>query len=1182
MNNEIEAIKAIKVELDKIKESGSLSDFFSILKKGLLPSGKTIKKEHRYMAFLLCIDAISPKLYSKDSENGYYAIELSKYTNGETGYFDLLFKHASLLIRDLIFEEIEMSPEKDVKFKDYKMNVILKMDTHNNPQGKSKYSLITHAGDFFITDENCNSLAYTLFFDYSLFCNSKKDNKELTDDEIYTVHKEFINEKTARSFAYQFEESNLIKFIDGNKEVETNYDLNKGEKHYKDFISYILNEELIEKDDSDFSRYLRDSNTDNSWKKGKSLSSFSYYNLGIPGFESWGTLMIECNKDVQTVYEKFYRRGGENDDTLLLSQIKNVISALKKIDDEYNDALNKQRIRRESEKSAKAAIMSRNMSHNLGSHVMFYIKQRLESVEKILQTGTLQDLVKSDSIEGIKEKIRDASTQPGEEMPFLVGLGRFINYLQERQDYIATVATDYIPYKTSISFKDAIYDELKPDLRAQRHNSDKTVKGKQPANLLLDYIAYSEGFHPSKCIKLKFGDEFDGTSQKVPNDLRKLNVALPSGNLGRQAFFSIMENIIRNTAKHDGITNENKGILGFQFDILDGSQLDNFNFIASAEDPEKEIQKDRMLKHLNCYGNKQNKENYYYIGITANTDGSLKDINDILRKIQDGLIDLYIHNNGQMRDEYKGIKEMRISAAWMRGYGIDTDIPINEPPALAVRDNGGHIQYIVCLPKPKKIAFVVSKEEIIKVEQMPEGLKLFQTLPAQKEDSTDDKKVVKRFVNDSGIADYEMIVSTKEHRKRLQPYVGSRIYTSDDTEINNLIKKVQEDYAKKEGDRISAVGDVYIKWLEQKFKCQQGEKLPKLVINDGQAYENHISDTNGSRERMVELGDDRIMFNSGDSTSDQLIYSKHYNPKEHRFYDDAPFVEGISGGNSTDRLLRQDEWTKEWYVKHMTAALTKVAIFDERIYSNFIRQNTSKGWSEEMLTKWLEGQKDKLKDGNPKRSLWIEMRKSISTIKKEDIGLLLEKTNDGYVFTKDGAKLTSFLHLLPQIIPADCSVADLYRRKGVWAFNIEVEEIGNGKKCVIIKGYTKENGETEIARMRYKTDQQTIVLDVDDDFKKKFHFITIHQGVLDKIYSALGIRKEEKNKVTDELFDKFSNSEKEDEYLPQFIIHSGRSKPNDTDMPQKQPFIQFAALDHAVKDCKYTLTELLYSAHYES
>ena len=834
-------------------------------------------------------------------------------------------------------------------------------------------------------------------------------------------------------------------------------------------------------------------------------------------------------------------------------------------------------VRKQSVKSAKAAIMARNMSHNLGSHVMFYIKQRLESVEKILQTGTLQDLVRSNSIEGIRDRIKNASTQPGEEMPFLVGLGRFINYLQERQDYIATVATDYIPYKSSISFKDSIFDELKPDLRARRHNNDKTIKGRQPANLLLDYIAYSEGFHPSKCIKLKFGDEFDGTSQNVPNNLRKLNIALPSGNLGRQAFFSIMENIIRNTAKHDGAINAIGGVLGFQFDILDGEKLDNLNFIAIADDAEKENQKEWMIKRLNCYGNKQNKENYYYIGITANSDGSVKNINDILQKIQNGLIDRYITDDGQMRDEYKGIKEMRISAAWMRGYGIDTDIPINEPPALAVRDNGGHIQYVICLPRPKKIAFVYSKEKNINDELMPEGLKVFKTMSRYLDNSIDEMEGGKNFVKENGIADYELIVCTEDDCNKIMPYVGSRIYICDDDEMSSLVEIVQCNDRKNE---VNNIGDIYIKWLEQKFKFQSGNKLPKLVVNDSQAYENHINDDKGSRKRKVELGYDRIMFNSGDCVSNQLVFSKHYNPIEHRFYDQALFVEGISGGNSTDRLLRQDEWTKEWYVKHMTAAMTNVAIFDERIYTNFIRQSTRE-WKKEELSIWLDKHNDILKDPDPVMALLLEMDSLSSEIKLENIEPLIEKLDGKNVFTESDEKLTAFLPLLPRKNWTDCSVADLYQRKGVWAFNIKVEENACGEKSVVIMGYTSEKGETEIARLTRGSTQKDYVLDVDNDFKKKFHFITIHQGILDKIYSALEIRKEDKNCITDELFVKFSNGVIKDGYLPQFIIHSGRSKPNDTDMPQKQPFIQFAALDHAVKDCKYTLTELLYSAHYE-
>jgi hypothetical protein len=52
-------------------------------------------------------------------------------------------------------------------------------------------------------------------------------------------------------------------------------------------------------------------------------------------------------------------------------------------------------------------------------------------------------------------------------------------------------------------------------------------------------------------------------------------------------------------------------------------------------------------------------------------------------------------------------------------------------------------------------------------------------------------------------------------------------------------------------------------------------------------------------------------------------------------------------------------------------------------------------------------------------------------------------------------------------------------------------------------------------------------------------------------------------------------------YLPNLRIHSGRSKPSFSDMPQHQPFIQYAAIEHAVMDCKYSLVELLEFARYE-
>ena len=155
--------------------------------------------------------------------------------------------------------------------------------------------------------------------------------------------------------------------------------------------------------------------------------------------------------------------------------------------------------RREAMKSAKAAIMSRNMSHNLGSHVMSYLKQNLSSVQSMLNDRILallfeneQDMLNKLEIEFRKKLLPDKKDSLSEKaaLPFLVGLGQFISYIQERQDFIATIATDFIPYLSNINFKDFVYDELNPDKRYERHKDRKNL---EIDNILLGNIARSEG-----------------------------------------------------------------------------------------------------------------------------------------------------------------------------------------------------------------------------------------------------------------------------------------------------------------------------------------------------------------------------------------------------------------------------------------------------------------------------------------------------------------------------------------------------------------------------------------------------------------------------------------------------------------------------------------------------------------
>lgn len=364
--------------------------------------------------------------------------------------------------------------------------------------------------------------------------------------------------------------------------------------------------------------------------------------------------------------------------------------------------------------SAKAAIMSRNMSHNLGSHVMAYLKQHLNSVQDMIRDNVLDSVLKSEeditTLEGIKkwndrcqsiiQEQNDGLSEVA--LPFLVGSGKFISYLQERQDFIATIATNYVPYLSTVNFKDFIYDELNPDLRYIRH---KDRIGLQPDNILLGNIARSEGLarktNPTlhkdmSDIVLKYR-HFDGkpvygedgkilSSTLVPDieskesdlkNMRDFMVQLPGGVVGRQAIFSIVENVIRNAAKHGKWGEGKNKNLELTFDRY---YLEDIEGEEIPQDyvPEGEETINDFLKRY--YGHTLDRNDICIVTLTDNMsfekNGTPKDKCEHLASIRKAIIEPYIDNSTvEMLQTNKGIKEMRISAAWMRG--IEDDVKIN-------------------------------------------------------------------------------------------------------------------------------------------------------------------------------------------------------------------------------------------------------------------------------------------------------------------------------------------------------------------------------------------------------------------------------------------------------------------------------------------------------------------------
>ena len=857
----------------------------------------------------------------------------------------------------------------------------------------------------------------------------------------------------------------------------------------------------------------------------------------------------------------------------------------------------------ESIKSAKASIMSRNMSHNLGSHVMAYLKNELDSVETIVRKDTLKPLLDSIKInlldqksEKDKEKsildilqelVKASQTTNDIELPFLVGMGRFINYLQERQDYIATVATNHIPSNSTVSFKDFIYDELKPELRHKRHNEEDKPKGRKPKNILLDYIAASEGYNESQKIKLCFG-EFDGTkndnTQEDFNRLRALNIALPGGIIGRQAFFSIIENIIRNAAKHSIQKTEKE--IKIVFDIIDFDKTTKEHFLENLVGINGSMD-DESSNVYGYYAKKKNK--YAVLSITVRMENQLSAINELRKGIASHYIDV---ETNSMNGDYKGIKEMRISAAWLRSYNIDTDIQeddADEPPAVFVRGivnpentETCFIQYLICLPKPKQVAVVFDKLDKNLKKKWKEKLNKYGWSVNYKE----------KFQNQS--ADYELVIAQNENvMEFIKPYSPSRITCLEsESKLEEFTTFFNEEHAEeKEQEKVEETLKAYTehyyeKWLGECFETP----LPILSIRDEKALKNFKS-KNHILPDKIEIYDEHDK-NISDGES-RVIYATHYNSlieNSDRKYHKALFIDGVTGGNSTDRLLRHEKIDNLWRLKHLGAALSKVAIFDERIFQIVTPKNPEPDIDDlaKIFDIWYDIDLNDETCEEEAEKIWANDFKNI--YKYPD-----EKNNDWtskleYYWSDEHRKeLLDGVTRIKGKKLYDISEAERFFERGVWLYDLLFYD---AKQKIKIVGYNRKPGdklvkppaeaEVTVIGTISKSDDQYRIHIYEPGLFEGFDFLLIHQGLLDKIYRLFSITEaEQKKDFTKAFYSALSkNKPMKKGYLPKFIIHSGRSKPEKRDMPQNQPFIQFAALESAVRDCKYTLVEQLLSAHY--
>lgn len=239
-------------------------------------------------------------------------------------------------------------------------------------------------------------------------------------------------------------------------------------------------------------------------------------------------------------------------------------------------------------KSAVAAIMSRNMSHNIGSHVLTRLAHRTEPAN-------------------------------GYEM------ARFHSYLATRMDFLADVSTQ----SGGVVIAKRFYRDLIHEFKTQQ-------------TLLLDLISGAD-LTAEQIRLICFYDNKPLTLAALSHDPL---LAMPNDVLGSQALYVILENMIRNCAKHASIRDE----------LLLELRLDPITQYGSA---------------------------YYRLRIRDHLATCI-DQPDLLPRINAALQRPVIRQDGSLQQGHWGLLEMKIAAAYLRHISaekIDLTLYQNENPA---------------------------------------------------------------------------------------------------------------------------------------------------------------------------------------------------------------------------------------------------------------------------------------------------------------------------------------------------------------------------------------------------------------------------------------------------------------------------------------------------------------------
>ena len=360
-------------------------------------------------------------------------------------------------------------------------------------------------------------------------------------------------------------------------------------------------------------------------------------------------------------------------------------------------------------RSAVAAVMARNVSHNIGSHVS--PRTTIEAIrERLISLGALREGSAEEEMGGEEERV-----QAQNELLIVRTLRKRLDeYTQKKSDFLAEITTEplttsrtarffwevVLPFVSNTLLIDTLtaneglrYRDLRSPsllLRCCHRGREVFATFAESADLLskstyryryppqLPYTLFPE--RPPE-VELKADSQLQvfGTHFEDGSSFEDFEVELP-GPLGEFAFYAFIENLIRNSAKHNR-------------DLFSGSKPPNLEITIDVRDEEEDAEKCRVTVYDN-------------VTDPDRSAGGVETVGDLLgRLVTLPLVDA----DGNLRKSAWGIAEMRICATLLGG---STDFVKAEPLKVERRtdlrpDHRPCLAYSFNLVKPRRVCALV-------------------------------------------------------------------------------------------------------------------------------------------------------------------------------------------------------------------------------------------------------------------------------------------------------------------------------------------------------------------------------------------------------------------------------------------------------------------------------------------